>query len=309
VIDLANPIDRYKLVKLIEADVDAYCIAHFKSEHRNHLGASEIGHPCAAKAWGKFRWLKLEQHSGRMRRLFERGHLEESRFVAILRGIGFEVHEVDSEGNQFRISGSQGHFGGSLDGISKAPARYEIPDDIILPDEFKTHSEKSFTKLAGSKDKATGERKFVTGTHGVRISKPVHFSQMSSYARAYGYRYALYVAVNKDTDELYFEIVVTDWSHADDLFRKADSVIFSQEQPPKIAQVETFFECKYCHLSRICFHGEMPEKNCRSCSFAVPIEGGQWHCENVCANGLDAQIPADLIKTGCDEWRAIINGA
>lgn len=306
-IDLANPIDRFKLVRRIEADVEAYCVAAFPAEHRNHLGASEIGNPCLAKAWGKFRWLKLEHHSGRMRRLFERGQLEENRFVKILRGIGFEVHELDANGKQFRISGSKGHFGGSLDGICKAPARYEIPDDIIIVDEFKTHSDKSFTKLAGSKDKATGERKFVTGTNGVRVTKPVHYSQMCSYARAYGYRYALYVAVNKDTDELYFEIIQADWSHADDLFRKADSVIFSQQQPAKIAQTETFFECKYCHLSRICFHGELPEKNCRSCVFAQPIEGGQWECTNPDSQFDGAAMSSELIKTGCNSWRAIIN--
>lgn len=307
-LDLDNAVDRRALVTQIEADVDAFCRQHFKSEHRNHLGASEIGHPCAAKVWGKFRWLKLEKHSGRMLRLFERGHLEESRFVLILRGIGFEVRDVADNGEQFRIVGVDGHFGGSLDAIAKAPARYQIPDEIIIVNEYKTHGEKSFTKLAGPKDKNGDGRKFVTGTHGVRVAKPVHFSQMCSYGRAYGYKFALYVAVNKDTDEIYFEIVPLDFLHADDLFRKADSVIHSQEQPAKIAQTETFFECKYCHLSGICFHGELPEKNCRSCVFAVAAEEGEWECSNFDNSGVMGLSP-ELIKTGCDQWRAIINAA
>lgn len=309
-IDLSDDIERRKIVSMIEADVEAYCREAFPSEHRNHLGASEIGNPCMAKAWGKFRWLKLEQHSGQMRRLFERGHLEESRFVKILRGIGFDVREVADDEKQFRISGANGHFGGSLDGMAKFPPRYGIDENLVIVNEFKTHSDKSFTKLAGSRDKITGKRKFVTGTHGVRISKPVHFAQMCSYGRAYGFQYALYVAVNKDTDELHFEIVLLDFNYADDLFRKAQEVVESQEQPSKIAQTETYFECKYCHLSGICFRGEAPEKNCRSCVHAYPVANGNWICNvpvEPIGEGADKTLTADRIKSGCDSWRAIIN--
>lgn len=308
-IDLADPVERFKLVRQIEADVDAYSIETLEEGHRNHLGASEIGHACTAKAWGAFRWLKKEKHSGRMLRLFKRGHFEEPKFIAILRGVGFEFHEFAADGKQFKISGCNGHFGGSLDGMAMAPVRYEIGKPMLV--EFKTHNEKSFTKLAGSKDKITGARKFVTGTNGVRIAKPVHYSQMCAYGRSYSFEYALYLAINKDTDELFFEIAPLNWAHADDLYRKADFVIASQTQPPKIAQVETYFECKYCHLSAICFRGEVPEKNCRSCTFALPVAGGEWLCSfNESAHhGVEARLLSpERIKTGCEVWRTIING-
>ena len=322
--NLADPIDRFNIVRQIEADVDAFSIQLYDEGHRNHLGASEIGHPCSAKAWGKFRWLKKEKFSGRMLRLFKRGHFEEPKFIQQLRGIGFDFREFaepplytwdgDSlatvkEGKQFRIVGCNGHFGGSLDGMTMAPARYGIEKPMLV--EFKTHNEKSFTKLAGSKDKSTGARKFVTGTNGVRINKPVHFSQMCAYGRSYSFEYALYVAVNKDSDELYFEIVPLDWNHADDLFRKAASIIASQEQPGKIAQTETFFECKYCDLVGICHRGELPEKNCRSCIHALPIEGGQWFCDNEadCIPATEKTLSKERIASGCDDWKAIINGA
>jgi hypothetical protein len=311
VIDLADLPTRLNLVAQIEKDVDAYCREAFPSEHRTHLGASVIADPCAAKAWGTFRWLKLEQHNGRMRRLFERGHLEESRFVRLLRGIGFEIKEFDADGKQFRVSGVDGHFGGSLDALAKAPARYEIPDEIIIVNEYKTHGEKSFAKLAGPKRKLPDETPR-RGGEGVRVSKPIHYGQMCSYGRAYGYRWALYVAVNKDTDELYFEIVYLDFSFADDLFRKADFVIHSQTQPAKISLVETYFGCKTCHFSPICFRGELPEKNCRSCEFSVPIAGGQWGCTNPAINqkrDFVEPMMQELIATGCDHWRAIINAA
>lgn len=308
-IDLSDQFARMKLVSQIETDIDAYCRETMQDGHRTHLGASEIGDPCTAKAWNSFRWLKQEKFSGRMLRLFERGHLEESRFIKLLRGIGFTIREVDEKGEQVRIVGVNGHFGGSLDAMAKFPISYGVSAEIIILNEYKTHNEKSFTKLAGAKDASTGKRIFVAGTNGVRINKPVHYAQMCSYGRAFGFHYALYCAVNKDTDELYFEIVplLPNYLYADDLYRKADNVINSQTQPPKIAQVKTYFECKYCHFSPICFDGEKPEKNCRSCKFAAPIANAEWTCKGDTGWGKHCGIPKEIIATGCDKWTAIIN--
>lgn len=291
-IDLSDHIERRKIVAMIEADVDAFCREHFKDDPRTHLGASVIGDPCQAKAWNSFRWLKQENFDGRMNRLFNRGHLEEPRIIAWLRGIGFDVREFADDGKQFRVNGVNGHFGGSLDAMAKAPDRYAIPEPMLC--EFKTHNAKSFAKLQ---------------KEGVRISKPVHFAQMCSYGRAYGFHYGLYCAVNKDTDDLYFEIVPLDWNLADDLFRKADRVINSQVQPPKIAQVETYHGCKYCHFTPICHRGELPEKNCRSCVFAVPTEQGRWQCVNDDSGHGGEYLEGYRLKTGCDSWKAIINAA
>jgi hypothetical protein len=49
-------------------------------------------------------------------------------------------------------------------------------------------------------------------------------------------KYGLYCAVNKNTDELYFEIVELDWTHGVNLYERAGRVIFSQTPPPKISQ-------------------------------------------------------------------------
>ena len=291
----------------MQADVDAFSKAEFAEDPRTHLGASIIGHNCRAYAWNTFRWLKFEEFSGRMFRLFNRGHEEERRFVRWLVGIGFEVRELDPEsGKQFRIVGCKGHFGGSLDAMMKPPARYNISAEyIIWLGEFKTHNEKSFAKLAGKKpawrdmDKPNAR----TGGAGVAASKPQHYRQMCSYGRAYGFKYGLYCAVNKETDELYFEIVELDFRQADDLFRKAEGIVFSQSQPPKIAQTEAFADCKLCDFSGICHKGEAVNKNCRSCLNAVPVDNAEWFCQ--VHNGV---IPKEFIPQGCDSWKAIING-
>lgn len=306
-LDLSNPLDRTKLALRIAADVEQYSVEAFAEDPRTHLGASIIGNDCARYGWNTFRWLKFEQFSGRMYRLFNRGHEEEARFVRWLEGIGFEVQEIDPvTKKQFRIEGAKGHFGGSLDSKAKPPARYGLAQDLIFLGEFKTHNEKSFTKLAGPKLTAAEMKagKMRRGGQGVAKSKPQHFSQMSSYGRAYNYHFGLYCAVNKDTDELYFEVVQLDFSRADDLFRKAEAIIFSQTPPPKIAETETFFECKYCDFAGICHRGEVPVKNCRSCRHATPIEGAQWHC--ALHSPTNGPIPKEVIPQGCGDYQRIV---
>jgi len=305
-IDLSNHLERKKLVLQMQADIDKFSKEEFEEDPRTHLGASIIGHDCQAYAWNVFRWLKFEEFSGRMYRLFNRGHEEEKRFVRWLVGIGFEVREFDPvTKKQYRILGAKGHFGGSLDAMMKPPERYNIPvDHIIWLGEFKTHNEKSFAKLAGPKPHYTqidapGAR---AGGQGVQKSKPQHYRQMCSYGRAYSFTWGLYCAVNKETDELYFEIVELDWNQADDLFRKAESIVFSQVRPSKIAMTETFFDCKYCTFAGLCHRDEMPTKNCRSCKYAFPVEDANWHCQHPQHNAI---IPREVIIEGCNLWSRI----
>lgn len=302
IVDLSDHITRKKLVLQMQADLDAACRAEFAEDPRKHLGASIIGGDCQAKAWLAFRWVHFEEFNGRMLRLFNRGHEEEFRFVRWLKLMGFQVWELDpNTQKQFRIKGAKGHFGGSLDAIFRAPPKYGIPFDLL--GEFKTHSEDSFTKLAGKKltraEEDAGQVR--SGGQGVKLSKPMHYRQMCSYGRAYGFKYALYCAVNKNTDEIYFEIVELDWSQADDLFRKAESIVFARTMPPRIAQVPTYKDCKTCDLVEHCHKGKMPSKNCRSCRLAVPVDDGQWLCE---ARGL--VIPDQVIPVGCPSWSRII---
>lgn len=287
-IDLTDHLQRSKIVLQIQKDVDLFCRAEFADDPRTHLGASIIGNDCQAFSWNTFRWLKFEQFDGRMLRLFNRGHEEERRFVRWLQGIGFEVREIDPiTKEQFRISGAKGHFGGALDAMAKAPPHYGISEDLVFLGEFKTHSDKSFKKLKKS---------------GVQSTKPMHYKQMCSYGRAYGFRFGLYCAVNKNDDELHFEILELDFRQADDLFRKAEGIIFRQTQPPKIAQTETFFDCKYCDFAGICHRDEEPTKNCRSCVNAIPVDNAEWKCQF-----YDRIIPKHIIPVGCDNYRKIIN--
>lgn len=284
--DLSLSFDRNQLANQILQDIEAATKYNLADDPRKHLGASVVGHPCEQKSWLSFRWCKFEEFEGRMLRLFNRGHEEEKRFIKWLQWIGFEIYEINPATNkQFTIVGSLGHFGGSLDSIGIPPERYGLGRTQLLP-EYKTHNDKSFKSLRSKK---------------LLLSKPQHYRQMCSYGKAYNIQYGLYCAVNKDTDELHFEIVELDFSLADDLYRKADNIIFSQRPRPKIAQSKAFFDCKYCDMSGICHDGEAPTKNCRSCIHAFPVENAKWYCE------VHAEtIPNDIIPIGCNSWTRII---
>lgn len=231
-------------------------------EHRRHLGASIIGEACRRKQWYIFRWAAKELFSGRMLRLFNRGHLEENRFVGFLRSIGAKVWDQNPEtGKQFRVSACRGHFGGALDGLG-----YGIPDlpppEWFLP-EFKTMNDKAF-KLV-EKD-------------GVAIAQRKHFIQAQAYGNLIGVSYALYMAVNKNDDAIHSELIRIDPREGRGIVDKAEAIIFAPAAPERITNDPTRFDCRFCHFHSICHKGASPEKNCRTCGFSAPVDDGKWRC-------------------------------
>lgn len=272
------------LSRRIAEDIDAYCIKAYDDGHRNHLGASIIGQACARASWYTFRWVYYKRHTGRMLRLFQRGHLEEARFIEYLRGIGFEVFDVAIDGEQHRIKGVFGHFGGSLDGGAKFPELYQINEPILT--EFKTQGTGS--KFVKMKEK------------GVRLTKPQHYAQMCVYGNKYKLKYALYMVVNKNDDDLHIEVVRLDWAFGAELEQKAERIINAIEPPEKLGMVPTYYECKYCDFLEVCHNGAPSEKNCRSCKNCFPADNAEWNCSKY---GI---VPKDFIKTGCGEWVSII---
>ena len=126
-------------------------------EPRLHLGGSIAGHPCERWLWLSFRWAAREAFPGRIRRLFRRGHNEESWIVDDLRAIGVEIHQT---GDNQKFIDFGGHIGGTVDGIIERGVPGAEKSRHIA--EFKTHARKSFddvTKLlARAKRIATSER-------------------------------------------------------------------------------------------------------------------------------------------------------
>jgi len=253
---------RVALGKVIPHMGDAY--RGVNEGFRTHLGASMLGKPCARSIWYGWRWAKRPWFNSKTLRLFNRGHLEEARFIAMLLAIGCQVYQQDANGNQFRISELGGHLGGSGDGIVIGIP--DIPAGNTCLAEFKTHGEKSFLKLV---------------KEGVRSAKFEHFVQMQLYMRKMNLVYAIYGAVNKNTDELHLEIIILDTEIADHFLDRGRQIIMLRSVPERIPNASAgYYECRYCPDNAICHENAPMDKNCRTCFHAQPREDGTWWCES-----------------------------
>lgn len=243
---------------------DAYRQDGPRDKFRSHLGASIVGGECARKIYYDWRWATWKKFTGRILRLFNRGHLEEARMIAMLQMIGATVYQQDENGKQYTISRAGGHFGGSGDGVVIG-----IPD--LLPNqpcliEAKTHAEKSFKDLIAK---------------GVRESKPEHYTQMQIYEGEMGLAIALYMAVNKNTDELYLELVPFNEPYFAQFAERGDKLVFLEEPPTRISNSPGWYKCGMCDHKQLCHKlGAKAEINCRTCIWSLPEHDGTWSCRH-----------------------------
>lgn len=271
--------DRDALATQIKTEIDDWCASHYDDGHRNHMGASVMGTPCDRRLYLGFRWCGRETFSGRMQRLFQVGHLAEPRFIEYLEAIGFTVYQHDTNGKQFRVSGVNGHYGGSCDGVATR-------GDLTFLLEFKTNG--------------TGAGFDGVAKKGVKDAKPEHWVQDCIYGFKMGLKYGLYLIENKNDSDITIEVMELDWSIGEREEIRAGRVI-NGALPAKFASSPAHSVCKYCPMSGICHRGEAIEKNCRSCIHSKPVEEAQWFCGH-----WGAVIPKEAIPAGCVQWVGVL---
>ena len=259
---------------------DAYDTS--KDEFRSHLGASLLGRECAREIWYSWRWTKVVTFEGRMLRLFNRGHLEEPRMMALLKIIGCDIWQYDDAGKQFRMHGYKGHYGGGLDGVCLGIP--DIPAGMPVLTEFKTHNAKSFAKLV---------------SEGVAKSKPEHYVQMNQYAGYYKLNASVYMATNKDTDDIYAEIIPFDQANYHMYSDRAKRIIESPSPPPKISRTPGWFKCRMCSYNKECHDKLSPLPTCRSCKWVSVEENGVWACNYY---GGKYPLTKEQQRAGCPNY-------
>ena len=103
---------------------------------------------------------------------------------------------------------------------------------------------------------------------------------MQTYMHLGGYTRAVYLAVNKDTDELYLERINYDAAHANAIMAKAERIIHSDTPPARISEDVNSFSCRFCDFKGICHFQQTPPRNCRTCGHSGPADNGpNWDCE------------------------------
>lgn len=237
-------------------------------QFRPHLGASEIGRECKREILYNFRWSKTKYITPRLDRLFNRGHFEELIVITDLINIGCKVEGInidesirykfkklfnhDLPVNQKQISAkwAYGFGGASCDGqIHFLP---DAPKTTHLF-ECKTSNTKGFNQVK---------------RNGVEEAKYQHYVQMQIYMHLFKFKRALYVIVNKETDERIYERVKYNKKIAKKYLRRGEMIIENYNKlPPRIQENKDKYPCMFCEYQRICFSLEKPCKNCRTCSF------------------------------------------
>jgi hypothetical protein len=264
-----------ELNNVVQEKIDSAIEERADEKPRPHMGVSMIGHPCERWMWLSFRWAVQEKFSGRMLRLFKRGHREEENLIDLLKLIG-----VDFSDRQASIDFGS-HVSGSADGLAMSGVPEAEKTQHIV--EFKTHSLKSFGDLS---------------MKGVQKSKPMHYAQMQGYMHGTSFQRALYVAICKDDDRIYTERVRYDRAFAEKLVERAKRVATADRIPEPISADPSWYQCKFCPAYKFC-HEKEPTKhvNCRTCAFSTAEKDSTWTCTRHEAN----DIPVEFQHEGCDD--------
>lgn len=215
---------------------------------RDYLGASRLGVSCArALQYEYTKTPRDEDFKGQILRIFEIGHAFEALALAWLRQAGFSVFTKKPNGDAFGFSVAGGRIRGHVDGIiNDAPANLGMRFPSIW--ECKSMNAKSWRD---------------TVKHGLKKSKPIYAVQVATY-QAYmegsvpgiSANPALFTAVNKDTAEIYHELVPFDAALAQEASDRAVNLIRATdagEVLPRIAMNEDHFECAFCPYHQRCW--------------------------------------------------------
>jgi hypothetical protein len=221
---------------------------------RAYLGASRLGVSCERALQYEYAGAPVDPargFSGRILRVFEVGHVLEDLAVRWLRMAGFELHNQKPDGGQFGFSVAGGRIKGHVDGIiTAAPPELGLAFPMLF--ECKTMADKHWKACVKS---------------GVAITRPVYAAQMATYqaymegtVKGISDHPALLIAINKDTQELWFELVPFDAALAQRMSDRAVKVITATEAgellPRGFAQA-SHFECKFCSYAQRCWGGAL----------------------------------------------------
>lgn len=230
-----NPTER--ITALID---QALQVENVKQTPRSYLGGSRLGQDCLRAMQFEFFHTPPDpgkELSGKALRIFAVGHALEEIAIRWIRKAGFNLLTTKPDGHQYGFSVAKGLIQGHIDGVIVGG-----PDILRYPAlwEMKTMNSKNWKDCVA---------------HGVKSSKPIYYAQIQIY-QAYmqlDANPALFTALNKDTQELYFELVDFDSSAAQFYSDRGVQVIQSCAVGEQLPKNETI-NCRWCNWTDKC-HG------------------------------------------------------
>ncbi len=220
------------------------------TKRRDYLGASRLGHTCERALQYEYAGAPVDpgrDFSGRILRVFEAGHAFEAMAIRWLELAGFTLYTRRPDGEPFGFAVANGRLQGHIDGVLVGG-----PADAGL--HYPMLWECKSMKSSIWRD---------TVKHGVVKSKPVYAAQMALYQAYLADTIpgicdhpALFTAINKDTQELWFERVPFDAALAQRMSDRGVRVLSATDAGdllPRIATTPTHHECRMCPWQDRCW--------------------------------------------------------
>jgi len=228
----------------VNSHIDAaHMIENARQVPRDYLGGSRLGDACQRRL--QYEYLKAPKDdgtgfSGQTLRIFALGHVLEDLAIDWLRKAGFDLRTRDCQGDQFGFSAAGGRIRGHADGVVVA-----APNGMAVPAlwECKSANAKNWRDIA---------------KRGVVRSKPVYATQIALYQAYLGLADApaLFTAINKDTCEIWHELVPFDAARAQAASDKAVTILKACDAGEQLARHTVdpeHFQCRFCDWRARCW--------------------------------------------------------
>ena len=201
-----------------------------RDKPRQYLGASVLGAECARQVWYYVNDPK-EVEDPTVLRKFAVGKALEPTIVQFFIDAGYKLFCTGDDQIRFEDGG----IAGSGDGVIKG-----IEDDENTPYllEAKTANSFYFKEFAKKGVAAVNEK---------------YFGQVQVYMRYFKLKKCLFVAMNKDSQELYLEIIHYDEFEAVRLIERAKHLLTMKEEPERHFPSKSYFKCAWCSWKKTCW--------------------------------------------------------
>jgi len=230
----------------VDACVNRALLAeHAAAPARDYLGASRIGEPCDRRLCYELMRVPVDagaEFPGRLLRVFEVGHRFEEMTIRWLRLAGFDLRTHKRNGEQFGFSTAEGRFRGHIDGVIVAGPEIGLEYPALF--EHKALRSASWQTIVKK---------------GLKAAKPVYWAQIQVYMAYLAIERTLFVALDKDSQALHFELVGFDPSEAQALSDKAVEILRAVsvgELLPRIAMAADTYLCRFCPYARRCWEAD-----------------------------------------------------
>ena len=202
-------------------------------EPRTYLGSSVAAHPCERFIWYEANQVQRESAPPKILLTFAIGKAIEEIILNLLNNNGSVI--LPSEKNNF------------LKVTTESNTITGHPDGIYLD---KNHN-KYILEIKSAKNSEFN----VFKKHGVQKWRIQYYGQCQTYMGASDIHKCVFLVVNKDTSEMYVELVPFDADYYERLILRVELIKSLKLEPNRINNSPLYYMCSVCKFKGVC-HGE-----------------------------------------------------